>query len=171
MQQREQLSSLVWICTTTHQSSRVTVIDANSPADILETFHVTSSPILCIASVHGADEADYPADEEALKADLELLADSTRASPKPSPTHSTGSGGGGGQDSAQESGIGSITFVQCATGTTSSNVSAAGTPVGTPPKTSGRWCLLKLLKLGVFGRKLEESHFPFYRYFGRYWRK
>ena len=47
------LSSLVWICTTAHNSSRVTVVDANNPADVLETFHVTSSHILCIASVPG----------------------------------------------------------------------------------------------------------------------
>ena len=49
----DSLSSLVWICTTTHNSSRVTIVDANNPADLLETFHVTSSHILCIASVHG----------------------------------------------------------------------------------------------------------------------
>ena len=51
--EQDNMSSLVWICTTTHNSSRVTVIDANNPADVLETFHVTSSHILCIASVPG----------------------------------------------------------------------------------------------------------------------
>lgn len=47
------LSSLVWICTSTHSISKVTVIDANNPADILESFHVCSSHLLCIASVPG----------------------------------------------------------------------------------------------------------------------
>ena len=49
----QQLSSLVWICTSTHSISKVTVIDANNPADVLESFHVCSSHLLCIASVPG----------------------------------------------------------------------------------------------------------------------
>ena len=49
----QQLSSLVWICTSTHSISKVTVIDANNPADVLEWFHVCSSHLLCIASVPG----------------------------------------------------------------------------------------------------------------------
>jgi hypothetical protein len=53
----KQLSSLVWICTSTHASSRVTVIDANNPADVLESFTVCSSHLLCIASVPGLFEA------------------------------------------------------------------------------------------------------------------
>ena len=48
-----QLSSLVWICTSTHAASKVSVIDANNPADILEAFRVCSSRLLCIASVPG----------------------------------------------------------------------------------------------------------------------
>ncbi|KAK4308658.1 hypothetical protein Pmani_019656 [Petrolisthes manimaculis] len=58
------LSSLVWICTSTHSISKVTVIDANNPADILESFHVCSSHLLCIASVPGAKESDYTIDED-----------------------------------------------------------------------------------------------------------
>ena len=46
-------SSLLWICTTEHNSSQVSVVDANNPADILDAFHVTSSHILCITSVPG----------------------------------------------------------------------------------------------------------------------
>lgn len=52
-----QLSSLVWICTSTHSISKVTVIDANNPADVLESFHVCSSHLLCIASVPGGPPA------------------------------------------------------------------------------------------------------------------
>ncbi|XP_015604711.1 JNK-interacting protein 3 isoform X6 [Cephus cinctus] len=54
-----QLSSLVWICTSTQKMSKVTVIDANNPADILEAFNVCQSHLLCIASVPGAKECDY----------------------------------------------------------------------------------------------------------------
>ena len=92
VQEQQNLSSLVWICTSTHAISKVTVIgkhylqfqennfdfdffsvklmynllyliDANSPADVLESFHVCSSHLLCIASVPGAKEDDYKVDE------------------------------------------------------------------------------------------------------------
>lgn len=46
-------SSLIWICSSNKEGSEVTVVDANNPADILENFHVSSSHILCIASVPG----------------------------------------------------------------------------------------------------------------------
>ncbi|XP_023290320.1 JNK-interacting protein 3 isoform X2 [Orussus abietinus] len=55
----QQLSSLVWICTSTQKMSKVTVIDANNPADVLEVFNVCQSHLLCIASVPGAKESDY----------------------------------------------------------------------------------------------------------------
>ncbi|XP_057342047.1 JNK-interacting protein 3 isoform X8 [Microplitis mediator] len=55
----QQLSSLVWICTSTQKMSKVSVIDANNPADILQVFNVCQSHLLCIASVPGAKESDY----------------------------------------------------------------------------------------------------------------
>lgn len=55
----QQLSSLVWICTSTQKMSKVTVIDANNPAEILKVFNVCQSHLLCIASVPGAKESDY----------------------------------------------------------------------------------------------------------------
>lgn len=55
----EQLSSYVWICTSTLKMSKVTVIDANNPAEILQAFNVCQSHLLCIASVPGAKESDY----------------------------------------------------------------------------------------------------------------
>ncbi|XP_058796711.1 JNK-interacting protein 3 isoform X2 [Phymastichus coffea] len=55
----EQLSSYVWICTSTQKMSKVTVIDANNPAEILQAFNVCQSHLLCIASVPGAKESDY----------------------------------------------------------------------------------------------------------------
>lgn len=58
-QLEQQLSSLVWICTSTQKMSKVTVIDANNPAGILEVFNVCQGHLLCIASVPGAKESDY----------------------------------------------------------------------------------------------------------------
>ncbi|XP_054711876.1 C-Jun-amino-terminal kinase-interacting protein 4-like isoform X2 [Uloborus diversus] len=60
------LSSFVWICTSTHTTSKVTVIDANNPAVILDSFQVCSSHLLCIASIPGTKSTDYAADEEFL---------------------------------------------------------------------------------------------------------
>ncbi|KAF4085301.1 hypothetical protein AMELA_G00115500 [Ameiurus melas] len=64
LRQQDELSSLVWICTSTHTTSKVIVIDANQPGKILESFFVCNSHLLCITSVPGARETDYPAGEE-----------------------------------------------------------------------------------------------------------
>ncbi|XP_077085862.1 C-Jun-amino-terminal kinase-interacting protein 4-like [Siphateles boraxobius] len=61
---QDELSSLVWICTTTHATSKVIVIDANQPGNVLESFIVCNSHVLCIASVPGARETDYPVGED-----------------------------------------------------------------------------------------------------------
>uniref|UniRef100_A0A8C8K5R3 C-Jun-amino-terminal kinase-interacting protein 4 n=1 Tax=Oncorhynchus tshawytscha TaxID=74940 RepID=A0A8C8K5R3_ONCTS len=61
---QEELSSLVWICTSTQTTTKVIVIDANQPGNVLENFFVCNSHVLCIASVPGARETDYPAGEE-----------------------------------------------------------------------------------------------------------
>ncbi|XP_056011887.1 C-Jun-amino-terminal kinase-interacting protein 3-like isoform X6 [Ostrea edulis] len=113
---KEQLSSLVWICHSSGSSTHVSVIDANSPGDILETFKVSSSPILCLASVAGALESDYPVDEEILKAE-------SYPQYKPPPPSSDNS-------QVENSGIGGITFVQCATGNNSQPSSPQVSPVG-----------------------------------------
>lgn len=49
------MSSLVWICTSTQSTTKVVVIDANQPGNILESFFVCDAHVLCIASVPGAD--------------------------------------------------------------------------------------------------------------------
>ncbi|XP_023033467.1 JNK-interacting protein 3 isoform X2 [Drosophila willistoni] len=54
-----QLSSFVWICTSTHAASTVSVVDANQSATVLDAFPICSSHLLCIASVQGAMETDY----------------------------------------------------------------------------------------------------------------
>ncbi|XP_068007089.1 C-Jun-amino-terminal kinase-interacting protein 4 isoform X2 [Melanerpes formicivorus] len=64
LKNQEELSSLVWICTSTHSATKVIIIDANQPGNILDSFIVCNSHVLCIASVPGARETDYPAGEE-----------------------------------------------------------------------------------------------------------
>ncbi|XP_065362360.1 JNK-interacting protein 3 isoform X2 [Calliphora vicina] len=54
-----QLTSYVWICTSTHAASTVTVVDANQSATVLDVFPICASHLLCIASVPGAMEKDY----------------------------------------------------------------------------------------------------------------
>ncbi|XP_036912769.1 C-Jun-amino-terminal kinase-interacting protein 4 isoform X4 [Sturnira hondurensis] len=64
LKNQEELSSLVWICTSTHSATKVLIIDAVQPGNILDSFTVCNSHVLCIASVPGARETDYPAGEE-----------------------------------------------------------------------------------------------------------
>ncbi|CAG5124083.1 unnamed protein product, partial [Candidula unifasciata] len=75
--EEEQMSSMVWVCTANHDSSQVSVMDANNPADILETFSVSVSHILCIASVPGVLETDYPVTEDTLTAGVVVVAGDT----------------------------------------------------------------------------------------------
>uniref|UniRef100_A0A452RUM5 Sperm associated antigen 9 n=1 Tax=Ursus americanus TaxID=9643 RepID=A0A452RUM5_URSAM len=49
----KELSSLVWICTSTHSATKVIIIDAVQPGNILDSFTVCNSHVLCIASVPG----------------------------------------------------------------------------------------------------------------------
>lgn len=46
-------SSLLWICSSAHGQSQVAVIDANNPSDVLDSFNVCSSHLLCIESIPG----------------------------------------------------------------------------------------------------------------------
>ncbi|XP_061911404.1 C-Jun-amino-terminal kinase-interacting protein 4-like isoform X1 [Entelurus aequoreus] len=64
LRHQDELSSLVWICTSTQSNTKAVVIDANQPGSILDIFFVCNAHILCIASVPGARETDYPAGEE-----------------------------------------------------------------------------------------------------------
>ncbi|XP_065095148.1 JNK-interacting protein 3 isoform X3 [Ochlerotatus camptorhynchus] len=54
-----ELSSFIWICTSTHSASTVTVIDAKNPAEVLDSFPVCQNHLLCICTVQGAEEKDY----------------------------------------------------------------------------------------------------------------
>ncbi|XP_034644861.1 C-Jun-amino-terminal kinase-interacting protein 4 isoform X1 [Trachemys scripta elegans] len=64
LKHQEELSSLVWICTSTHAATKVIIVDANQPGNILDNFIVCNSHVLCIASIPGARETDYPVGEE-----------------------------------------------------------------------------------------------------------
>uniref|UniRef100_A0A8C8R9Y9 C-Jun-amino-terminal kinase-interacting protein 4 n=1 Tax=Pelusios castaneus TaxID=367368 RepID=A0A8C8R9Y9_9SAUR len=64
LKHQEELSSLVWICTSTHSATKVIIVDANQPGNILDSFIVCNSHVLCIASIPGARETDYPVGEE-----------------------------------------------------------------------------------------------------------
>lgn len=64
LKNQEELSSQVWICTSTHSATKVIIIDAVQPGNILDSFTACNSHVLCIASVPGARETDYPAGEE-----------------------------------------------------------------------------------------------------------
>ncbi|XP_056608525.1 sperm associated antigen 9a isoform X8 [Triplophysa dalaica] len=74
-QDREQtvqaeMSSRVWICTSTHSSTKVMIMDVTQPSDLIDSFYVCNSCVLCIASIPGVLETDYPAGEE-IPQDLE----------------------------------------------------------------------------------------------------
>ena len=111
---QQNLSSLVWICTSTHSISKVTVIDANSPADVLESFHVCSSHLLCIASVPGAKEDDYKVDEELNKLIVEESELREREEELARKKLEEG-------QVLEESGIGAVSFVSCAVGNETAN--------------------------------------------------
>ncbi|XP_022253351.1 C-Jun-amino-terminal kinase-interacting protein 4-like isoform X5 [Limulus polyphemus] len=110
----ENLSSLVWICTSTHSSSKVTVIDANNPADILESFHVCSSHLLCITSVPGAKETDYQMDEK-----LNNLPQNKKVVKVKGKVSCIARNDKKGEINSSSSKIGNITFISCETGTAS----------------------------------------------------
>ncbi|CAH1777197.1 unnamed protein product [Owenia fusiformis] len=119
LEENQTISSLVWICTTTSASSRVTVIDANNPADILESFHVTSSHILCISSVPGATESDFISDN-----DIPNVEKTPPADVSIDPLR---------DNRDVEEGIGGISVVQCATGAIPDGDTKPMSPVGSPP--------------------------------------
>ncbi|XP_059510139.1 C-Jun-amino-terminal kinase-interacting protein 3 isoform X6 [Stegostoma tigrinum] len=66
----EDVLSRVWICTSTHSTSKIVIIDANQPGTIMDQFIVCNAHVLCITSVPAASENDYPAGEIFLEGDL-----------------------------------------------------------------------------------------------------
>lgn len=77
--------SMVWIGSSTHSCSKVTVVDANYPQNILDCFIVCTSHLLCITPVPGASEGDYQSSEWTVEDPLQTngdKADSTASSSK-----------------------------------------------------------------------------------------
>ncbi|KAI3359938.1 hypothetical protein L3Q82_014292 [Scortum barcoo] len=60
----DEISSKVWVCTSTHSSTKVMVLDASQPSDLLDSFYACNTHVMCIASVPGVLDTDYPAGEE-----------------------------------------------------------------------------------------------------------
>ena len=90
----------------------------------------------CIAA--GALEDDYPADDESLKADIITSPEDgspTNVSCLPLPANTSGSDNKTESNAEDQTNIGNITFVQCATGRSSQSPSAdtASSPLGSPP--------------------------------------
>ncbi|XP_064482319.1 C-Jun-amino-terminal kinase-interacting protein 4-like isoform X2 [Ornithodoros turicata] len=133
------LSSLVWICTSTHTSSEVSVIDANNPSDVLDSFNVCASHLLCIASVPGAKETDYPVDEEFHKLGVDDV-----------PAHVPQTKEAKAEDSDVNPRIGGLTFISCATGSTSG-------PPTPPPVESSEPILLKKSSSTPAGQEASSS--------------
>ncbi|KFD53558.1 hypothetical protein M513_05474, partial [Trichuris suis] len=52
-------SNLVWICSSAHGRSLVSVIHANKPGEVIDTFTLSSSHVLCICSVRGTELKEY----------------------------------------------------------------------------------------------------------------
>ncbi|XP_045029278.1 JNK-interacting protein 3 isoform X3 [Daphnia magna] len=58
------LSSLVWIINSATGKSRVNVIDSNRPGDVILTFDILAANVLCIATVAGVKDNDFPPPSE-----------------------------------------------------------------------------------------------------------
>uniref|UniRef100_F1KSA5 JNK-interacting protein n=1 Tax=Ascaris suum TaxID=6253 RepID=F1KSA5_ASCSU len=56
-------SSLVWVCSSNQGRSHVAIVDSNNPNSVIEAFPVCSSHLLCVSSIPGVRESDYPPDD------------------------------------------------------------------------------------------------------------
>ncbi|KAK0133088.1 C-Jun-amino-terminal kinase-interacting protein 4 [Merluccius polli] len=125
LRQHDELSSLVWICTSTQASTKAVVIDANQPGNVLDSFSVCNSHVLCIASVPGARETDYPAGEVVpLNSEVGPVEDNSSASMDAS-ANSVGESG--------EGVLGGITVVGC----DAEEAAAVPQTAGSPAETDG----------------------------------
>lgn len=50
---QDEISNRVWVCTSTHSSTKVMVLDASQPSDLLDSFYACNTHVVCIASVPG----------------------------------------------------------------------------------------------------------------------
>ncbi|XP_038132554.1 sperm associated antigen 9a isoform X2 [Cyprinodon tularosa] len=61
---QDETSSRVWVSMSTSSSTKVMVLDATQPTELLDAFYACNTHVVCIASVPGVSESDYPAGEE-----------------------------------------------------------------------------------------------------------
>ncbi|KAL4002206.1 JNK_SAPK-associated protein-1 family protein [Acanthocheilonema viteae] len=56
-------SSMVWVCSSNQGHSHVVILDANNPNSVIDTFQACSAHVLCVSSVPGVQELDYPSED------------------------------------------------------------------------------------------------------------
>ena len=56
---KEPSRSTVWIGTSTHSCSKITILDANTPSNAIDQFIVCSSHLLCMTAVPGVSDKDF----------------------------------------------------------------------------------------------------------------
>ncbi|KAM3716007.1 JNK-interacting protein [Dirofilaria immitis] len=56
-------SSLLWVCSSNQGHSHVVILDANNPNSVIDTFQACSAHVLCVSSVPGVQELDYPSED------------------------------------------------------------------------------------------------------------
>ncbi|CAB4009020.1 C-Jun-amino-terminal kinase-interacting 3 [Paramuricea clavata] len=81
----ESSATTLWIGSSTHSCSKITVIDGNSPQKVLECFVLCSSHLLCIAAVPGVSEDDFD-DNTKENDESEISYDSGHENVKASPS-------------------------------------------------------------------------------------
>lgn len=60
-------SSCIWIANLNSNDTHVCILDANRPSDLIDQFTLKDVKVYCVASVAGADRAEYPLSDEKLK--------------------------------------------------------------------------------------------------------
>lgn len=58
---QDEMSSRVWVCISSNSSTKVMVLDATQPADLLDSFYACNTHVGCIASVPGRPRPDMSA--------------------------------------------------------------------------------------------------------------
>uniref|UniRef100_A0A1I8EVL4 RH2 domain-containing protein n=1 Tax=Wuchereria bancrofti TaxID=6293 RepID=A0A1I8EVL4_WUCBA len=56
-------SSLLWVCSSNQGHSHIVILDANNPNSVIDTFQACSAHVLCVSSVPGVQELDYPSED------------------------------------------------------------------------------------------------------------
>jgi len=112
------LSSLVWIISSATGKSRVNVIDSNRPGDVILTFDILGANVLCIASVSGVKDYDYPSPQDIIPEENEaaepvLESSATESSATESGAAESSAAESGAADSIDDQIMGSIRYVSC----------------------------------------------------------